>query len=396
MVQKYGGTSVGSFERIRSVAAHIRNTCATETPIVVVSAMSGQTNKLVKMASDMSPRPDPKAYDFLLASGEQVSCALLSMALTDLGVPSVPMLAFQAGIETDNLYSNARITKVKREVLDQTLAKGLVPVIAGFQGMTESFEITTLGRGGSDTSAVAIAAALKADRCDIYTDVDGVYTCDPRIVHDARRIDRLTYSEMMELASLGAKVLHMRCVELAAKHKVKLRVLSSFEPHKGGTMLLDDSDTLESPAVSALTADAAEALISLRLPDHQAQKPNQIFGPLALAGINVDVIVKTPADDKGLCRLNFTVPRLEGEKAATLLKNFDARIEQQSLVKISIVGIGMRTHSGVASKMFATLEAAQIPIQLITTSEIKVSVLIDESQKDTALKALHAAFRLGA
>jgi len=401
VVQKYGGTSVGSLERIRHVAQWVAQSSAEQRNVVVVSAMAGQTNKLVEMASQMSERPDPESYDMLLASGEQVSCALLAMALKDLGLRAVPLLGFQAGLETSHHFSKARILKINPKILQSIVDQGAVPIVAGFQGFVseglKASKITTLGRGGSDTSAVAIAIAMKASRCDIFTDVDGVYTADPRIVPQARRIPRIRFDEMMELASLGAKVLHMRSVELAAKYQMPLRVLSSFDPQQGGTLL--HSESLESPVVSAITSDHEEALLTIRMEESKAYFPNLYFKPLAEAGINVDVIVRSVADDQSMASISFTVPRDEGTKALELLKrNFPSenlQLKPESVVKVSIVGLGMRTHSGVAAQMFEVLAEKKIPVRLITTSEIKVSVLIDEPQKALAIQSLHAAFGLG-
>ncbi len=397
VVQKFGGTSVGSLERIQNVAKLIAETIPQQKNVVVVSAMSGETNKLVEMAYKLSPTPMLEGYDFLLASGEQVTCALLSIALGELGISAKPLLGLQVGIETDPLFSKARIQMIKTQLIQNCLDQGIVPIIAGFQGVHHKSAIesviTTLGRGGSDTSAVAIAAALKADRCDIFTDVDGVYTADPRHVKNARRIQQLSFSEMMELASLGAKVLHMRSVELAAKFNIPLRVLSTFNPHEGGTLFTQDS--LESPVVSAITTDAAETLLSIEMSAAEAVYPAKYFKPLADAGINVDVIVKTPPHVNQRCSVHFTVPQSDGEQALKLLTQFNPQIDQKAVVKLSIVGIGMRTHSGVAAKLFEALEAAQIPMHLITTSEIKVSVLIDQSHVKTALVLVHDLFQLG-
>ena len=398
VVQKFGGTSVGSIERIRDVARIVKASSQYQNNVVVVSAMSGTTNRLVEMGSQMSSHPEPQALDMLLASGEQISCALLAMALADMNVASEPLLAFQAGIETDSLFGKARIRRIDEAPLERIIARGKVPIVAGFQGVSQQGGqslITTLGRGGSDTSAVALAIALKATRCDIFTDVDGVYTTDPRIVPEARRLDRISFEEMMELASLGAKVLHMRCVELAAKYKMPLRVLSTFDPEGNGTTLMDTTEDLESPAVSSITADSAESLLTVKVPEDLAKYPARFFKPLASAGINVDVIVKSPPDESGNSTLSFTVPRLDCDRAKSLLSKFALKVQRESVVKVSIVGIGMRTHSGVAAKMFETLEAAQIPVELITTSEIKVSVLLDEAHKNEAIRQLHKAFDLG-
>jgi aspartate kinase len=397
VVKKFGGTSMGSIERIRGVAQIIVESLNKESTVVVVSAMSGQTNKLIEMGFEMSAEPKPEALDFLLASGEQVSCALLSMALNDLGVNSAPLLGFQAGILTDPHSTAAKILTIDGDKLHSLVKKGIVPVIAGFQGIAEKdghSQITTLGRGGSDTSAVAVAIAMKASRCDIFTDVDGIFTGDPRVIPNAKHIETMSFEEMMELASLGAKVLHMRSVELAAKYKMPLRVLSTFNPHFKGSLLMDSREILESPVVSAVTADQPESLLAIRVAENQARFPSHFFKPLADAGINVDVIVKSSPDNQSTSTISFTVPRLQAAKARELLSRDQAWIEKESVVKISIVGIGMRTHSGVASKMFETLEKENIPIYLISTSEIKVSVLIEENHKNLALQSIHKAFDL--
>jgi aspartate kinase len=401
VVQKFGGTSVGSVDRIRQVAQLIAKSSPDEQKVIVVSAMSGETNRLVNLAFEMSKNPHAPSYDMLLASGEQVACSLTAMALQEIGIAATPMLAFQVGIHTDQLFSNARIKHIDTEPLLKLLQQGMIPVIAGFQGVTESDEdpiprITTLGRGGSDTSAVAIAIALKAQRCDIFTDVDGVYTCDPRLVPHAKRIEKISFDEMMELASLGAKVLHMRSVELAAKYQLPLRVLSTFHPENGGTLVVPThANDLESPLVSALSAESGESLISLQMDDKMGQRLSVFFKPLAELGINVDVINKTSADSLGRCTLSFTVPRPDAKRACDVLKMHSPRIESTALSKISIVGIGMRTHSGVAARMFEALEDQHIPIHLVTTSEIKVSVLIPESEKDKAIRTLHEVFDMG-
>ncbi len=397
VVQKFGGTSVGSLDRILRVAEIIRDTLPDQRNVVVVSAMAGETNRLVEMANSLSSSPNPEALDLLLASGEQVSCSLLSIALSSLGILNKPLLAFQAGIFTTSDSTRATIEKINSESLTRLLSQGIVPIIAGFQGISEkngTLQVTTLGRGGSDTSAVALAAALKAFRCDIFTDVEGVYTADPRLVSDAQFIEKISYEEMMELASLGAKVLHMRSVELAAKFQVRLRVLSTFNPKGKGTLIMKGDEILESPVVSAVTADQPESLLGLKVAKEIGSKPSLFFTPLANDGINVDVIVKSAPDSSGTTTLSFTVPRGQAKKAQDLLSKYEPWVESESLVKISVVGIGMRTHSGVASKMFETLESAEIPIRLITTSEIKISVMIDEIHRRKALQALHQAFGL--
>lgn len=395
VVQKFGGTSVGNIERIRAVAELVKKNSQDQSLVVVVSAMAGQTNQLVDWAKELSAEPKLEAYDMLLASGEQVTCALLAIALENIGVKAVPLLGFQVGIETDELYSKAKIQNIKTDVLKNLMDQGEIPIVAGFQGVHHQNSrptLTTLGRGGSDTSAVAIAVALKAKRCDIYTDVDGVYTADPRAVPDAKKIERVTFSEMMELASLGAKVLHMRCVELAAKHAMPLQVLSSFKPEIAGTFIVGEDAMLESSVVTAITSDSAQALLELRLPEKLAQFPAPYFRSLANEGINVDVIVKSPVGPDGHCSVSFTVPKEDERRAHKLLEKFQVKTADQSLVKVSIVGLGMHTHSGVAASMFEVLEKAQIPVFLVSTSEIKVSVLIPESAKNQAVKLLHEAF----
>lgn len=398
VIQKFGGTSMGSLDRIRRVAQIVHETSRVQRNLVVVSAMAGETNRLVDLAHAQSTQPDAESLDMLLASGEQVSCALLAMALADLGHSAKPLLAFQAGIHTSADSTRATIESIKSDSLFRILAQEKTPVIAGFQGISEkdgSLKVTTLGRGGSDTSAVALAAALGADRCDIFTDVEGVFTADPRAVPSARYIEKISFEEMMELASLGAKVLHMRSVELAAKFGVKLRVLSTFFPEGKGTLIMKSEEILEAPVVSAVTADQPESLLGIRISKDLGTKPSLFFKPLANEGINVDVIVKAAPDALGMTTLSFTVPRGQGPKAKALLKDAEVWIESESLVKISVVGIGMRTHSGVASKVFESLEAAKIPIHLITTSEIKISVMVDEIYKNQALNILHEAFGLG-
>jgi len=397
VVQKFGGTSVGSIERIRNVAQIIKSTAQSQNNIVVVSAMAGSTNKLVEMSQEMSHKPQPEAYDMLLASGEQVSCALLSMALTDIGVKALPLMAFQAGIETDHSSTQAKIARINPKIISSYLNDGYTPIIAGFQGISHNGKqsiVTTLGRGGSDTSAVAVAVALKATRCDIFTDVDGVYTADPRIVPEAKRIDKISFSEMMELASLGAKVLHMRSVELAAKYQMPLRVLSTFQPNEKGTTLMNPEDLLESPVVSSVTSSANETLMSVRVSDEVAQYPAKFFRPLADKKINVDVIVKTPQNSNNRSTISFTVPSQDTAMAIEALKPHEVDVHQEPISKVSIVGLGMTTHHGVAATMFETLEKANIPIFLVSTSEIKISVLIASSLKDDAVRAIHRAFQL--
>lgn len=388
---------MGSIERIKAVAELVKNTSQKQRNIVVVSAMAGQTNQLVALSQQLSKEPKPEAYDMLLASGEQVSCALLAIALEEMGIRALPLLGFQVGIKTDSFHSKARITKIKTEILMKCIEDGIVPIVAGFQGFNEKssyMSLTTLGRGGSDTSAVALAIATKSERCDIYTDVDGVYSADPRIVPQAKKLAQISFEEMMELASLGAKVLHMRCVELGAKFKMPIQVLSSFRPDIPGTFIVGEDKMLESPVVSAVTADSGESLLEIRLPEKQAQFPGKIFRSLADQEINVDVIVKSAVGPDGNCSISFTIPKSDEAEALRLLKQHSATKMNLDLVKVSIVGIGMHAHSGVAATLFEVLENEGIPIYLVSTSEIKVSVMIEERHKNQAIQKIHTAFEL--
>lgn len=403
IVQKFGGTSVGSIERIKSVARIlIESQRAGHRVVGVVSAMSGETNRLVDLATQINPQPWSREYDMLLASGEQVSAALVSLAINAMGGKARPLLGYQIGILTDQVYSKARIQAIDTTVLEKELAQGVIPIVAGFQGVDCENNITTLGRGGSDTSAVALAAALKADRCDIFTDVDGVYTTDPRICPRARKIDKITYEEMMELASLGAKVLQIRSVELGAKYNVPIMVCSSFDPSVPGTLVTKEDRSMENVVVSGVAADANDAKVSvMNLPDRPGLAYD-IFGALAEAAIVVDVIVQNSSAE-GRCALSFTVPRNELTRAVDLVKRLFATKHPEmeiatvtDLAKVSIVGQGMRHHPGVAAKMFKVLADAGIDIKLITTSEIKISVLVHQDRMKDAVQRLHAAFDLDA
>lgn len=402
IVQKFGGTSVGSTERIENVAKIVAMEIKKNNQVmVVVSAMAGETNRLVALAQGITPEPNRIAMDMILASGEQVSCGLLAIALEKQGIKAMPMLAFQAGIKTNEIFSDARIESIRSDLLKSYLDKGVVPIVAGFQGIHEDDEngfeyITTLGRGGSDTSGVALAAALDADRCDIYTDVPGVYTADPRIVKKAKPISEISFAEMMELASLGAKVLHMRSVEIAAKYEVPLRVCSTFEPEKAGTLIVGEEAMIEAPVVSSVTSSIAECLIQMKIKDSDAQFPARIFKPLADAHINVDIILKSAPSARGNSTFSVSVPRTEMNKALELLKPYSPRVILEKAAKVSIVGVGMKSHSGVASKMFEALEKIDVPVQLITTSEIKVSVVIAEKDVERSLVELHTVFGLDA
>jgi aspartate kinase len=398
IVQKFGGTSVGSLERIQNVAEIVSlEQKKNNQVVVVVSAMAGETNRLVALAQGLDPEPNRLALDMILASGEQVSCGLLAIALEKRGIKALPLLAFQAGIKTNEIFTDARIESIHTELLKKNIDRGVVPIVAGFQGIFEDedkFEyLTTLGRGGSDTSGVALAAALKADRCDIYTDVAGVYTADPRIVQKAKPIDEISFSEMMELASLGAKVLHMRSVEIAAKYKVPLRVCSTFEPEKKGTYIIGEENMIEAPVVSSITSSLSECLIKMTVKEIDAQFPARILKPLADAHINIDIILRS-ANNNGFCTFNLSCPRSEMNRTLEILKSYTPSVVLEKAAKLSIVGVGMKTHSGVAAKMFEALEKIDVPIQLITTSEIKVSVVIAEKDLDRSIVALHTVFGL--
>ncbi len=400
VVQKYGGTSMGTLERIKNVARRVAAAKdAGDDVVVVVSAMSGETDRLIKLASNMVTTPDEREMDMLVSTGERVSIALLAMALIDMGYKARSFTGRQVGIITDSVHTKARIEKITAERLKEALDEGIIPVVAGFQGIDEKSDVTTLGRGGSDTTAVALAAALKADRCDIYTDVDGVYTSDPNIVPNARKLDKISYEEMLEMASLGAKVLHSRSVEFAAKYSVPLRVLSSFTNNSGTLITKEDKD-MEQEAVSGVTYDKNAAKISLiGVPD----KPGiaaKIFGAIAEANVVVDMIIQNISQGE-LTDISFTAPKGDAKKAVELVKRIAKEIGaadvlvNNDIAKVSIVGVGMRSHSGVASKMFAVLAKEGINIMMISTSEIKISCVIDSKYAELAVRALHDAFELG-
>ena len=402
LVQKYGGTSVRDIERIRAVAKRVKSAVdAGDQVAIVVSAMAGVTNELVDYAAAISPLYDAREYDVVVASGEQVTCGLLAMALQDLGVAARSWLGWQIPIMTDGAHGRARIVSIETTDLECRLARGEVVVVAGFQGMGPDNRVTTLGRGGSDTTAVALAAALKADRCDIYTDVDGVYTTDPRIVSKARKLDRITFEEMLEMASVGAKVLHTRAVELAMKHGVRMQVVSSFDDVPG-TLVVSEDEILEQELVSSVTYSRDEAKITLvRVADRPGVAAG-IFGPLADASINVDMIVQNVSAEGGATDLTFTVGKADLERAVCEIKNhreaigYNDLIWDSNVVKVSVIGVGMRSHAGVARRMFETLADKGINIQVISTSEIKVSVLIEEAYTELAVRALHTAYGLDA
>ena len=404
IVQKYGGTSVGSPERIKNVARRVASWQAKgHQVVVVVSAMSGETNRLIALAKEVQAQPAPRELDVIAATGEQVTIGLLSMALMDIGVKAMSYTGGQVRVLTDSAFTKARIVSIDDSNIRRDLDEGHVVVVAGFQGVDESGSITTLGRGGSDTSAVAIAAALKADECQIYTDVDGVYTTDPRIVPEARRLETITFEEMLEMASLGSKVLQIRSVEFAGKYKVKLRVLSSLEElgQEGpGTLITFEEDIkMEQPIISGIAFNRDEAKLTvLGVPDRPGIA-YQILGPVAEANIDVDMIIQNVGHD-GSTDFSFTVPRGEFAKATTILEQVKGHIGAREITgdnkitKVSVVGVGMRSHVGIAIKMFRTLAEEGINIQMISTSEIKISVVIDEKYLELAVRVLHKAFDL--
>ncbi len=401
IVQKYGGTSVGNPERIKNVARRVaRFRGLGHQVVVVLSAMSGETNRLLALAKEIQAVPDPRELDVMVSTGEQVTIALLAMALKELGLKARSYLGSQVRIVTDDAHTKARIVSIDDEKIHADLDSGHVVVVAGFQGVDEKGNITTLGRGGSDTTGVALAAALKADECQIYTDVDGVYTTDPRIVPEARRLDTITFEEMLELASLGSKVLQLRSVEFAGKYKVKLRVLSSFEEGGEGTLItFEDDENMEKAIISGIAFNRDEAKVTvLGVPDRPGIA-YQILGPVADANIDVDMIIQNVGAD-GTTDFTFTVHRNEYEKAMAILKGVQAHIGarevsgDQKIAKVSVVGVGMRSHVGIASSMFRTLAEEGINIQMISTSEIKISVVIDEKYLELAVRVLHKAFNL--
>jgi aspartate kinase len=404
IVQKYGGTSMGSPERIREVARRIQRFVKEGHQIVVVpSAMAGETNRLLGLAKELNPEADPRELDVIASTGEQVSIGLLSIALHKLGLKARSYTGFQVPIRTDDAYSKARILAIEEQNVRRDLAAGNVVVVAGFQGIDERGNITTLGRGGSDTTGVALAAALKADECQIYTDVDGVYTTDPRIVPEARRLDTVTFEEMLELASLGSKVLQIRSVEFAGKYKVKLRVLSSFtdvnSTDMGTLITFEEDENMEQAIISGIAFNSDEAKITvLGVPDRPGIAFS-ILGPIADANIDVDMIIQN-ASTEGMTDFSFTVHRNEYRRAMQILEKVKVEIKAKGIVgddriaKVSLVGIGMRTHAGIASRMFGTLAREGINIQMISTSEIKTSVVVDEKYMELAVRVLHKEFQL--
>jgi len=396
-VQKYGGTSVGSIDRIKHVAAKVAAAKrAGHDLVVVVSAMAGETNRLIALAHEVSEQPDEREKDVLLASGEQVSVALLSLALKELGQPARSYLGHQVRIETDNAYGKARILSIDSTKIVQALGAGEIVIVAGFQGVDEDDNITTLGRGGSDTSAVALAAFLSAGACEIYTDVEGVFTTDPGICPDARKLQRISYEEMIELASTGAKVLEIRSVEFAKKFSVPVHVRSTFSEVEG-TWLVAEEESMSDVLVSGVACDKNEAKITLmRVPDRPGLAA-QIFGPIADAHIVVDMIIQNASED-GTTDLTFTVPKADHKKARAIVENALPALHAKGIrvdtdiAKVSVVGVGMRTHAGVAAKMFQVLAQEGINIEMISTSEIKISVVIDAKYTELAVRVLHDAF----
>ena len=399
VVQKYGGTSMGSIERIRNVAKRVAKTYDEGNDlVVVVSAMSGETNKLVALANEICEFPSEREYDVMVATGEQVSMSLLAMCLQSMGYKSKSYCGFQLPIITDSAFSKARIEEIDDKKVREDLKNGVIVVVAGFQGIDRQGNLTTLGRGGSDTSAVAVAAAMKADVCEIYTDVDGVYTTDPRIVPEASKLEKISYDEMLEMASLGSKVLQIRSVEFAKKYDVVIHVRSSFNDNPGTLVTKEDAE-MESVLVSGITYNKDEAKISvLRVPDRPGIAA-KIFSPLSAANITVDMIIQNVSHD-GLNDMTFTVPKSDFKKALKIVQETATVIgagsvtSDENIAKVSIIGVGMRSHSGVACKMFETLSSEGINILMISTSEIKISCIIEMKYSELAIRVLHEAFAL--
>ena len=401
IVQKYGGTSVGSAERIKNVAKRVAQTRAEgHDVVVVVSAMSGETNRLVALAHEMQEFPDPREMDVVLATGEQVTIGLLAMALKDICVDAKSYTGWQVAVQTDNAHTKARIDHIDGDKIHADLKAGKIVIVAGFQGITADGDISTLGRGGSDTSAVALAAALKADECQIYTDVDGVYTTDPRVVPEARRMSTISFEEMLELASLGSKVLQIRSVEFAGKYQVRLRVLSSLQEGGEGTLItFEEDENMEKAVVKGIAFDKNQARINVRGVSDKPGIAYQILGAIADANIEVDMIIQNVGAE-GTTDFSFTVPRGDYRQTLDLMNGLKESLGaaevngDDTVCKVSIVGVGMRSHSGVAATMFRSLAEEGINIQMISTSEIKVSVLIDEKYMELATRVLHKAFGL--
>lgn len=400
VVQKYGGTSVGDINRIKQVAERVAKVKASgEEVVVVVSAMAGETDRLLGLAHEVSSSPSERELDLLLSSGERVTSALLALSLQELGYPAQAFTGRQVGIITDSSHTKARIERISAERIRETLSQGVIPVVAGFQGIDEKSDVTTLGRGGSDLTAVALAVALKADVCDIFTDVDGVYTTDPNIVPAARKLDKISYEEMMEMASLGTKVLQSRSVEFAAKYQIPVRVRSTFNEGLGTLVTKEDRD-MEQVVVSGVTYDKKQAKITMTgVPDTPGIAA-RLFGTVGEANIVVDMILQNVSQE-GLTDISFTVPKTDAKKAFELSKRIAKEIGakdvqiKDDIANVSIVGVGMRSHSGVAAKMFSTLAKEGINIMMISTSEIKISCVIDAKYTELSVRSLHEAFELG-
>ena len=400
IVQKFGGTSVGTIDKIKHVCSLINKEIKSGNQVAVVSsAMSGETNKLVSLAENFDINKNKLEFDMIVSTGEQVSIALISMALKEIGLKGVPLLGWQIPITGSNDFTKAKIDNIDDSLVLDVMNKGEIPIIAGFQGVNSKNNIVTFGRGGSDTSAVAIAAAIRADRCDIYTDVDGIYTSDPRIVEKARKLNKISYEEMLEFASLGAKVLQTRSVEMAMRHEVLVQVLSSQTGEKG-TFLTKEDKKMENELVSGIAYSKDEANITLINILDKPGVATKIFSPLSEANINVDMIVQTGSENGKNINFTYTVSRKDLEQTISIMEEnkidieFERIITNNSLAKVSIVGLGMRTHTGVANKMFSSLASESINIHVISTSEIKISVLIDEDYIEKALNALHSTFKL--
>jgi aspartate kinase len=398
IVQKFGGTSVGSEERIASVAKIIQKASIDNSVIVVVSAMSGETNRLIKLAKSFGENPSKREFDALISTGEKVSAALLAMALHQIGVKAKSYTASQISMRTTDSYSKAKILDVDGQKIQDALNQGIIPIITGFQGITESGDVTTLGRGGSDTTAVAIAAQMKAERCDIYTDVDGIYTTDPRVVPEAKKLDKITMEEMLEMAGQGAKVIQIRAVEFANKYNVPVRVLSSFEPGSGTLISLEEKD-MENGLVSGIAFQKDQMKYTLHGVSDTPGIAYSILGPLSDANIEVDVIVQNISVN-GKTDFTFTVSKEDEHATSEVIKQmknsleFDDVIVDSQIAKVSLVGVGMRTHAGIASTAFKALSENDVNIQMISTSEIKITIVINESAVTKAVKALHEAFEL--
>lgn len=401
VVKKFGGTSVGSLERIEAVADRIiEDRARGEIPIVVVSAMAGETNRLVRLANDINPYYRGPAYDMLLASGEQVSVALLTIALEKRGVIAEPLLAHQVGIRTDSIFSKARIESVDSKRLLSFIEKGIVPVVAGFQGVTDDDRITTLGRGGSDTTGVALAAAIGSDNCEIYTDVPAVFSADPRLVPKARALKMISYEEMMEMASVGSKVLHFRSVEIAAKYNVKIHLRSTFEKREG-TWIIGETQMLENPVVNSVTHDAATVVVKINNVPLGPKFLATLFGELAEKGIVVDIITQSQNDQMGTQRLAFSIPEEDVPQTELVVKKVLENAGVQATVetlgdmaKISVIGVGMKNHPGVAARFFKVLEQQGVDIHLVTTSDIKISAVVTRNDLKKAAESLHTEFNL--